>query len=371
MKRSEAGMIVEPVTLPPDALVRDALALMAHYKVSGVPITDARRASSSASSRTATCASRTNVDQPVSALMTVAQPRHRAGRDDARTRRRRSSAATRSRSSRSSMPTARLRGLITVKDIQKKLEYPDATKDERGRLRVGAAVGVGPDAVERAQALVAAGVDVLVVDTAHGHSHGVLEMVRAIKDARHDRRDRRQRRDRPRAPRRSIDAGADGVKVGVGPRAALHDARRRRRRRAAGDGGLRRRAGAAARRAGDRRRRHHVLGRRREGDRRRRGHGHGRLAARRHRRGAGRGDRRPGRAVQGVPRHGLARRDARALVLEGPLLPGRRRGRREARARRGSRAASRTRARSRRSSTSSSAACARRWATAAPRRSTR
>src|SRR5204863_8109218 len=69
----------------------------------------------------------------------------------------------------------RLRGLITVKDIQKKIQYPDATKDERGRLRVGAAVGVGPDAVERAQALVGAGVDVLVVDTAHGHSAGVLE----------------------------------------------------------------------------------------------------------------------------------------------------------------------------------------------------
>src|SRR5205807_7211553 len=75
----------------------------------------------------------------------------------------------------------RLRGLITVKDIQKKLEYPQATKDERGRLRVGAAVGVGPDALERAQALAAAGADVLVVDTAHGHSRGVLEMVRRIK----------------------------------------------------------------------------------------------------------------------------------------------------------------------------------------------
>jgi len=75
----------------------------------------------------------------------------------------------------------RLRGLITVKDIQKKIQYPDATKDERGRLRVGAAVGVGPDAAERAQALVAAGADLLVVDTAHGHSAGVIEMVGKIK----------------------------------------------------------------------------------------------------------------------------------------------------------------------------------------------
>src|SRR5436305_2665274 len=76
----------------------------------------------------------------------------------------------------------RLRGLITVKDIQKRIQYPHATKDEHGRLRVGAAVGVGPDAQERAAALVDAGVDVLVVDTAHGHSTGMIEMVRKIKN---------------------------------------------------------------------------------------------------------------------------------------------------------------------------------------------
>jgi IMP dehydrogenase len=103
-----------------------------------------------------------------------------------------------------------------VKDIQKKIQYPDATKDERGRLRVGAAVGVGPDAVERAQALVDAGVDVLVVDTAHGHSAGVLEMVARIKGS---------------VPvdviagnvataegtQALVDAGVDGVKTGIGP----------------------------------------------------------------------------------------------------------------------------------------------------------
>src|SRR5439155_21780405 len=76
----------------------------------------------------------------------------------------------------------RLRGLITVKDIQKRIEFPQATKDGQGRLRVGAAVGVGPDALERAEALVAGGADVIVVDTAHGHSIGVIEMVRRIKD---------------------------------------------------------------------------------------------------------------------------------------------------------------------------------------------
>jgi IMP dehydrogenase len=110
----------------------------------------------------------------------------------------------------------KLRGLITVKDIQKKIQYPDATKDDRGRLCVGAAVGVGPDAVERAQALAGAGADVLVVDTAHGHSAGVIEMVRRVKSmvsvdviagniA------------TPSAAEMLVAAGADAVKVGIGP----------------------------------------------------------------------------------------------------------------------------------------------------------
>src|SRR5207248_2432686 len=110
----------------------------------------------------------------------------------------------------------RLRGLITVKDIQKKVQFPYATKDDRGRLRVGAAVGVGPDALERAQALAAAGADVLVVDTAHGHSVGVIEMVRRIKDA--------VAVDiiagniaTGEAAQALVDAGADAVKLGVGP----------------------------------------------------------------------------------------------------------------------------------------------------------
>ncbi len=109
-----------------------------------------------------------------------------------------------------------LKGLITVKDIQKKIQYPNATKDDQGRLRVAAAVGVGRDAFERASALVAANVDVIIVDTAHGHSSGVLEMVRLIK------------RELPvevvagnvatgSATQALIDAGADGVKIGVGP----------------------------------------------------------------------------------------------------------------------------------------------------------
>jgi IMP dehydrogenase len=214
VKRSEAGMIVEPVTLPPHALVRDALELMAHYKVSGVPITDERGVLVGILTNRDL---RFEVDheQPVSALMTaqklVTAP---VGTTLAEAE------AILHRNKIEKLPVVdadgRLRGLITVKDIQKKIQYPQATKDDRGRLRVGAAVGVGPDAAERAQALVAAGVDLLVVDTAHGHSAGVIEMVRKIKSlvsveviagniATAD------------AARALVDAGADAVKAGIGP----------------------------------------------------------------------------------------------------------------------------------------------------------
>jgi IMP dehydrogenase len=214
VKRSEAGMIVEPVTLPPDALVRDALVLMAHYKVSGVPITDA------AGVLVGILTNRDlrfekDVEQPISALMTsrdlVTAP---VGTTLAEAER------ILGRNKIEKLPVVdadgRLRGLITVKDIQKKLEYPQATKDGRGRLRVGAAVGVGPEAVERAQALVAAGADVLVVDTAHGHSRGVLEMVRKIKAA-SDVEIIAGNVATGEGARALIDAGADTIKVGIGP----------------------------------------------------------------------------------------------------------------------------------------------------------
>ncbi len=110
----------------------------------------------------------------------------------------------------------RLRGLITVKDIAKREAYPLATKDERGRLRVAAAVGVGTDALERAAALVDAEVDALVVDTAHGHSHGVLDVVRAVKDA-HDIEVVAGNISTAEAAEALIDAGADALKVGQGP----------------------------------------------------------------------------------------------------------------------------------------------------------
>ena len=214
VKRSESGMIVEPVTLPPGALVRDALELMARYKVSGVPITDAGGVLVGILTNR-DLRFETDVDQPVSALMTS---RNLVTAPTGTTLEQAEEILHRHKIEK--LPVVddegKLRGLITVKDIQKTIEYPQATKDERGRLRVGAAVGVGPDAVERAQALVAVGADVLVVDTAHGHSVGVLEMVRKIKNvssveivagniATGE------------AARALIDAGADGLKAGVGP----------------------------------------------------------------------------------------------------------------------------------------------------------
>jgi IMP dehydrogenase len=214
VKRSEAGMIVEPVTLPPDALVRDALVLMAHYKVSGVPITDPDGVLVGILTNRDLRFEK-NVDQPISALMTsrdlVTAPVGTTLPEAERIL---------GRNKIEKLPVVdsdgRLRGLITVKDIQKKLEYPQATKDDRGRLRVGAAVGVGPEAVERAQALVAAGADVLVVDTAHGHSTGVLEMVKKIKDA-SDVEIVAGNVATGEGARALIDAGADTIKIGIGP----------------------------------------------------------------------------------------------------------------------------------------------------------
>src|SRR6059058_2749563 len=217
VKRSESGMIVEPVTLPPDARVADALALMATYHISGVPITDeSGTLVGILTIRDLRFAPDTT--QPVSELMTghdlVTAP---VGTTLAEAE------AILHRHKIEKLPVVdtegKLRGLITVKDIQKRIEFPKATKDDRGRLRVGAAVGVGPDAWERAGALVDAGVDVLVVDTAHGHSSSVPEMVRRIKSE-WDVQVIAGNVATAEGTESLIDAGADAVKIGVGPGAS-------------------------------------------------------------------------------------------------------------------------------------------------------
>src|SRR6266487_3074355 len=214
VKRSESGMIVEPVTLTPDAPVRAALELMARYKVSGVPITDGDGVLVGILTNR-DLRFENDVDQPVSALMTS---RNLVTAPVGTTLAEAEEILHRNKIEKLPVVDAdgRLRGLITVKDIQKKIEFPEATKDEQGRLRVGAAVGDGPDALERAEALADADVDVLVVDTAHGHSAGVLEVVRRIKARRSIELVAGNVATRE-AAEALIEAGADAVKAGVGP----------------------------------------------------------------------------------------------------------------------------------------------------------
>ncbi len=214
VKRSESGMIVEPVTLPPDAPVSQALSVMEHYHISGVPITDEEgRLVGILTNRDLRFVD--DSSQPISNVMTkenlITAP---AGTtlDDA------SLILHRHRVEKLPVVDEHgiLTGLITVKDIQKKIQYPNATKDSRGRLRVAAAIGVGADAIERAQALADKGVDLLIVDTAHGQHVDVLAMVTRLKKLLNV----------PilggnvatgAATEALINAGADGVKVGVGP----------------------------------------------------------------------------------------------------------------------------------------------------------
>jgi IMP dehydrogenase len=214
VKRSESGMIVEPVTLPPEAPVREALAVMERYHISGVPITEeCGRLVGILTNRDLRFVD--DIEQPVSAVMTstdlITAP---AGT----TLEEAQSILHRHRVEKLPVVDERgyLTGLITVKDIQKKIQFPHATKDAKGRLRVGAAVGVGADAEERAAALVAAGVDVLVVDTAHGHAVSVLETVDRIK-RRHLVEVMAGNVATAAAAAALIAAGVDAVKVGVGP----------------------------------------------------------------------------------------------------------------------------------------------------------
>jgi len=214
VKRSESGMIVEPVTLPPTALVSEALELMARYRISGVPITDDDGVLVGILTNR-DLRFENDVAQPVSALMTA---RNLVTAPIGTTLAEAEEILHRNKIEKLPVVDAdgRLKGLITVKDIQKKIQYPNATKDEQGRLCVGAAVGVGTDALERAQALVDAGVDVLVVDTAHGHSAGVVEMVRRIKSSRTVELIAGNVATAE-AASALVDAGADTVKAGVGP----------------------------------------------------------------------------------------------------------------------------------------------------------
>lgn len=214
VKKSESGMILDPVTISPDQTIRDAHNLMAKYRISGIPVTKGRKLVGILTNRDLRFESR--MDLKVSQVMkreklitapegtTLEKAReilheHRIEK----------------------LPVVNdqfeIKGLITIKDIEKRIKYPNACKDEHGRLRVGAAVGVGPDTEERVALLKKAGVDLIVIDTAHGHSQAVLDTVKMIK------------RQHPtvelvagniataEAAKDLLKVGVDAVKVGVGP----------------------------------------------------------------------------------------------------------------------------------------------------------
>ena len=307
VKRSESGMIVDPVTMSPTDKVSDALEVMRKYKISGVPITEHGKLVGILTNRDLRFESR--FDIPIDRVMTkknlITVPvgttledaekilhEHRVEKllvvDD----------------------KYNLKGLITVKDIQKKLKYPNAAKDSQGRLRVGAAIGATGDFLERAQELAEAKVDVLAIDSAHGHSTKVLDAVKLVKS---------------KLPEMQLlagnvatfdgacelaRAGADGIKVGIGPGSICTT------RVVTGAGVPQITAIAEAFRATKdcrhphhRRRRHQIFRRHHQGAGSGRKCGHDRLTVRRHRRKSRRADSLSRPLFQVLSRHGLARRN--------------------------------------------------------------
>jgi IMP dehydrogenase len=215
VKRFESGVVNDPVTIQPHMTVRDVLALTLKHKISGLPVVDGDKIVGIVTNRDLRF--ETNLDQSISNIMTprarLITVREGASKEEV------IRLLHQHRLERVLVidEVDTLKGLITVKDIQKSHDHPFACKDNKGRLRVGAAVGVGAETEERVAALAAAGVDVIVVDTAHGHSQGVLDRVNWVKKnyphieviggniATAD------------AAKALVDAGADGVKVGIGP----------------------------------------------------------------------------------------------------------------------------------------------------------
>ena len=219
VKRSESGMIVDPITIGPKRHISDALALMAKYRISGVPVTDdTGHLVGILTNRDVRFEK--NLDRPIEELMTSREKglvtvRPGTTLDEAvemlHKHRIEKLLVTEE--------DGTLKGLITVKDIQKKIDYPDAAKDASGRLLVGAGLGVGEDALTRAEVLVKAGVDLLVVDTAHGHTDKVIDTLQQLKQRYADTPCVVGNVATAEATRDLIAAGADAVKVGMGPSA--------------------------------------------------------------------------------------------------------------------------------------------------------
>jgi IMP dehydrogenase len=212
VKRAESGMVLAPVTVRPDRPLREALGLMREHDVSGLPVVEGERPVGILTARDIRF--ERNLDQPVSALMTKELVTVGPGTsaDEAKT------LLHKHRIEKLLVVDAgKLVGLITIKDILQADRNPNAVKDGKGRLRVGAAIGPGPDRDERIELLAGAGVDVIVVDTAHGHSKGVIDAVRAVKARYPDMPVIAGNVATADATQMLIEAGASGVKVGIGP----------------------------------------------------------------------------------------------------------------------------------------------------------
>jgi IMP dehydrogenase len=214
VKKSESGMILDPVTISPDQTIRDAHELMARYRISGIPVTKSKKLVGILTNRDLRFETRLDLkvsqvmkrDKLVTAPEGTSLEKAREILHEHRIEK---------------LPVVNkhgdLKGLITIKDIEKRIKYPNACKDAHGRLRVGAAVGVGPDIEDRVTQLKKAGVDLLVVDTAHGHAQAVLETVRMIKKQHPSLELIAGNIATAEAAKDLLRAGVDAVKVGVGP----------------------------------------------------------------------------------------------------------------------------------------------------------
>ncbi len=215
VKRHESGVLKDPITVPPTMTVREVIELQQQNRFSGVPVVSAGKVVGIVTNRDTRF--ETKLDQPISSIMTpqerLVTVREGASLDEARELLR----VHRLERVLVVNDAGELRGLITVKDMMKATEHPMAAKDELGRLRVAAAVGVGAGTEERAELLADAGVDMIVVDTAHGHSQGVLDRVTWVKKHFPQIEVVGGNIATAAAARALVDAGADGVKVGIGP----------------------------------------------------------------------------------------------------------------------------------------------------------
>ncbi len=215
VKKFEAGVVVDPITVGPKTTIREVLELRRQYGISGLPVTEGKSLVGIVTSRDLRF--QENLDQSVSAVMTPREDLVTVGEGASKEEVIEKLQRHRIEKVLIVNDAFELRGMITVRDIDKAKDYPRACKDEAGRLRVGAAVGVGDEAMERVEALLEAGVDAVVIDTAHGHSSGVIDMVRQT---------RARFADLPiiagnivtaDAAAALAEAGVDGVKVGIGP----------------------------------------------------------------------------------------------------------------------------------------------------------